>query len=61
MIDYLFSVVEVKNCENGVIGDIIIFFLKLLKKIVGSFFIFFILNILYFVMVILVFLVIMIL
>ena len=27
MIDYLFSVVEVKNYENGATGDIIIFFL----------------------------------
>lgn len=32
MIDYLFSVVEVKNCENGVIGDIIIFFFEIVKK-----------------------------
>lgn len=31
MIDYFFSVVEVKNCENGVIGDIIIFFFEIVK------------------------------
>lgn len=37
MIDYLFSVVEVKNCENGVVGDIIIFFFKLLKKLLVVF------------------------
>lgn len=33
MIDYLFSVVEVKSCENGAAGDIITFFLKLPKKL----------------------------
>lgn len=55
MIDYLFSVVEVKNC------DIIIFFLKLPKKIVGSPFIFSIPNTLHRAMVILVPLAIMIL
>lgn len=32
MIDYLFSVVEVKNCENGATGDIIIFFFEIAKK-----------------------------
>lgn len=61
MIDYLFSVVEVKNCENGAAGDIIIFYLKLPKKIVCSPFIFFIPNTLHLAMVILVPLAIMIL
>lgn len=61
MIDYFFSVVEVKSCENGATGDIIIFFLKLPKKIVGSPFIFSIPNTLHLAMVILVPLAIMIL
>lgn len=38
MIDYFFSVVEVKNCENGVIGDIIIFFFEIVKKNCWQFF-----------------------